>query len=209
MNVTMRSLAWQWDRTAGVLWARVTLADGRKFGIGLPLGHVVTTFDGACLAEGLDEPPQVGECATVSGLFGRIKRLAKKAKKATRRAVSRTTRSLRRRVGRTAMRWGRYGGRLALKAARSKRLGAALGVAAVAFPAVGGPALGAWAAANQATKRYDQGRQALKAIRRGSRNPRVLRAARNAQRIARSTRYLAARNDPRSRMLRSALSSLR
>lgn len=211
----IRAIAWSWDRARGIAWARARLSDGQTFAVGVPLSTVVATFDAELQAAGVHEPASIGECASVSGLFGRIKRLSRTASRATKRATRRATKRLNKKVWRSAKKWGgRYTGytyakKYAMKAARSKELRAGLGVAAVAMPAVGGPALGAWVAANRAVAQYDQGKAALQRVRRGLRSPQAMRAIRSAATVQRAARGLARSRHPAARMYSSALRSLR
>lgn len=109
---------------------------------------------------------------------------------------------------RKAQRYAPLAQRYALRAARSKALGAGLAGAAVAFPAVGGPGLAAWTAANRAVNVYDRGRQAARARAAGARDPRTLsqQAAGMAQQQA--IQRLSRSQDPRAQFATAALRSI-
>lgn len=206
--LTLRSISWQWDHQRRILWARATMTDGQTWGIGIPLARVVAEFDTALLEEGIHEPAELGACYSVAGFFGRVKRLAKKATRPVRKAVTRTTGRLTRTVTRTVSRYARPVGRYALQAARSRRVGMALGVAAMACPAVGGPALAAWSAANRAAAIYDQAQSARRQIATGRSTPAALAAVNRGMQVQQVVRALPYSSDPRARFAIAALKSM-
>jgi hypothetical protein len=168
-------------------------------------------YDGE--AVGAAHPPVLGDAdlvtydedeieePVVSGLFKKMRRRIKRAFKKTVK-----------RVGRRAKGFLRRAGRLGSKALRSKALGWAVRGAAVAFPAVGGPALAAYTAARTAANTVRQakrlargGRRALRAASRG----RIGAAIAKATRVQAQARQLASRNTHQARLLQSALRSTR
>lgn len=134
----------------------------------------------------------------------------KALRRARRRVMGRRLRGLEDRYSRHAKAAASYAHRQALRAARSKALGSGLGVAATAFPAVGGPALGAWVVANRYAAYHDQAKALAKQVRGRGRVPpraqaviaRGMKAKRNFQRLR------GMQHDPRARMLLGALRSM-
>jgi hypothetical protein len=233
MATVVRKIAWQWDRAGRNLWANITTNNGQLVRVGFPLGQVALTFDEELGRCGIVEPAQVGDYESVDGFLSRVRRVAKRAVKrvkqaphaytraATRgfvpravfrrvapKALQRTQRRLERAAISAQRRAERTGKKYGMAAARSKTLGAGLGAAAVAFPAVGGPALGAWTAANRAVKIYDQAQAARQAIQRGVRNPQTMAAAARGVAMQQAARRLPYSQDPRARMAYQAMRSI-
>ncbi len=210
---TIRRIGWRWDHANRVLWASLALSDGQTFGVGLPLSEVVAVFDAEARKLRIDAPALVGECATVSGFFSRVRKTVRRAKKKAMRRVRklqpRVVRRLTSRVSRIHDKFKRRALKVGLKVARSKRVGMVLGASAAVCPAIGGPALGAWTAANTAARIYDRANRAKRqAMRFGRTSPQGYRSMIQGRRIQQNVRQLIGRSDPRSRMVRSALRSV-
>lgn len=236
MAATIKKLVWQWDRVGQKLWANLITKEGQLIRVGFPLGHVSMIFDEELGNCGIYEPAQVGDLESVDGFLSRVKRIGRKASRtvthpkkligaatraATRgyipksvfdRVAPKVVRRTQQRLAKQAVRLHRAGYSAAkkygLKAARSKQLGAALGASAVAFPAVGGPALGAWMAAHRAAQVYDAGQAARKQLQSGARNQHLVSAVQRSAQVQRSVRQLPYASDPRARMLASAFQSI-
>jgi hypothetical protein len=193
----LKRIEWQWDKPSCVLWARAVLDDGRSYAVGIPLAHVVRTFEAHCAEVGLYAGPYVGDIDSVDGLFSSVKRLAKKATSKVRKVVKRTQRTLAKGIAATG------------KVVTSKYVRyAGIGLAA-AFPAVGAPALAALAAANAAYGTYRAGDKALSAARSaGKHTLATARAVARGQNVRKSVRNLAARAGS-SRNARMALAALK
>lgn len=235
MATTAKHIQWKWDRGQRKLWATILTNHGQTVRVGFPLSKVAMTFDEELGRCGCHEPPMVGDYESVDGFLGRVKRVARRAarkakpkkliasttrsatrgfvprkvfKAAVPKAIQRTHRRLAKQAVAAHQTGYRHGKRYGMKAARSKKVGAALGATAVAFPAVGGPALGAWTAANRAVTYYDQARAAKQAIQRGARNPQTLSTLARGQRVQQAARRLPFSRDPRARMLLGAMQSI-
>jgi hypothetical protein len=217
------------------LGANMFTAHGQLIRVGFPLGTVAMTFDEELSACGIDCPALVGDYESVDGFLSRVRRATKKVSRVVKRSPAVYTRAMTRgfipqavfkriapapirraqqRLARQAVQIQgqalKYGARYGMQAARSKQLGGALGVAAVAFPAVGGPALGAWVAANRAVSYYDQAQAARRAIQGGSRDPAQIALANRGYLTQQAFQQLPARaqTDPRALLAYQALRSI-
>lgn len=197
MNHIVKRVGWRWDKQACVLWATVTFVDGQSASVGLPLAQVVATFDHEAAQVGLALPPFVGSVESVDGLFSSLKSVTRSVGKLAKKAVKQTTKRLKD-VAKTAA-----------TVVRSKYTTAALGALAVAFPAVGGPALLAQQAAARIAAAAQQANQARKMVASGVRSARVLQAASNGPKLAQNVRRVAKSNSPMARMMVAALKSTR
>lgn len=235
MSTLVKKIVWQWDRVGAKLWANMFTANDQLIRVGFPLGMVAMTFDEELGKCGLECPAMVGDYESVDGFLSRVKRAASGAVRSVKKSPAVYTRAMTRgfvpkavfdrvapvavrraqqRLARTAVQYQsqamKYGARYGMAAARSKQLGAGLGVAAVAFPAVGGPALGAWVAANRAVTVYDQAQAARRALQAGSRDPRAAAMASRGLVAQQAMQRLPAlaQSDPRARLAIRALQSI-
>lgn len=235
MSTVVRKIVWQWDRVGVKLWANLFTAEGQLIRVGFPLSQVAMTFDEELGRCGLECPAMVGDYESVDGFLSRVKRATRSAVKTVKRSPRTYTRAMTRgfipqavfrrvapvavqraqqRLARQAVHYQQqaqqYGVKYGMAAARSKQLGAGLGVAAVAFPAVGGPALGAWVAANRAVTVYDQAMAAKRAIQQGQRDPRSMAAAAQGIAMQQAMQRLPvlAQTDPRARLAMQALRTI-
>lgn len=197
MEHIVKHVRWRWDRVAGVLWASVAFADGQTASVGIPLAQVVVTFEATAAEVGLALPPFVGSIESVDGLFSGIKKLTRSVGKVAKKAVKKTAGRL------------KDVAKVAATVVRSKYTTAALGAVAVAFPAVGGPALLAQQAAARVAAAAEKANQARKLAASGVRSARVISVAKNGPRLASNVRRLAASNSPAARMAVAALKSTR
>lgn len=201
---TVRCLGMKWDRARNALLAAVQLDDGRSVSVAFPVSSVCTTFEAECAAVDIYLPPTVEGRDTIAGLG----RMIKRARRAAGRTVKRATRTVRRAMRSTMGRIATQAVHLAKQAARSKALGAALGAAAVAFPAVGGPALAAWATANRVVAMADQAERSVKRVQRGIADARDLTHVRRASDAAQRLQQLSRSAAPAARMLVAATRSV-
>lgn len=231
MSTTAKSIQWQWDRGGRKLWAHIHTSNGQKVSVGFPLSTVAMTFDEELGRCGCVEPAMVGDYESVDGFLSRVKRVAKKAtpkkliasttrsatrgfvpqavwKKAVPKAIQKTHAKLAQKAVQAHQAGYDYGKKYGMAAARSKTLGAGLGATAVAFPAVGGPALGAWVAANRAVTAYDRAMAAKQQIQRGLKNPQAVAALAKGQAVQAAVRRLPYSTDPRARFATQALRSI-
>lgn len=196
----LNRIEWQWDTKSCILWAQATVSDGRSYSIGIPLAHVVRTFEASAAEVGILEPAFVGDVDSVEGLFSGIKKLAKSAGKAVGKAVKSTQKALAKGVAKAG------------KVVTSKYLRYGVGALAVAFPAVGAPALAALSAANAAYATYQKGDQALKSAKTlGKATAQTSRAIARGANVQRSVQALAAKakQDPNARMALAALKTVK
>jgi hypothetical protein len=194
----VRTLSHRWDRQTCILWFCATFTDGQSVQVGLPLAHVVATFD-ACAAEvGLQMPALVGDVESVDGLFSKIKKAVKKAGKLGLKATGLTDK----RLGKIA--------KIAAKVARSKALTGVL--AATAFVpglnAIGAAGLAAQQAAKLALNVLDNAKRAKALLRSGVRTAKVMKAIAQGANVQRSVRQLAKDTSADARMAIAALKSL-
>ncbi len=199
----VRSIDKQFDWNTHRLIVKVGLSDGRTVGIAFPMGHLHIALDESLGELGYYEPSELGDdFESIGGLFSRIKRLAKKVG----RAVSRSAvgKMYKKTIGR-AEHLVLTGAR---KLARSKAFGSVLGAAATVFPAVGGPALAAWAVANKAMTIHDQAQRAKALIARGVKNPALLAKVAQGQRVAQNVTRSAASNSPIGQLVAAGLKSI-
>ena len=236
---TLRRVTFKWDRSRHLLWACAETTEGATYRVGFPLAHVEILFCEELQKEGIEAGPRVGGypdtasfCEWVDGLGRRYDgatvgactpavlgdadlvyysddeldpevgkfRFGRKIK----RAFKRTTK----RIGRRAKGMLRRVGKLGRKP--GKALGWAARSAAAAFPAVGGPALAALAAARSAVNTVGRARRIAQGARsagvsaaRGD----VRRALLQGQQVMSQVQSLARQTTPQARLLQSALRS--
>lgn len=196
MEHVIKSFEWQWDKPKCILWFHAIFTDGFKASVGLPLAHVVATFDQCAAEVGLCYPPLVGDVDSVDGLFSSIKRAVKKVGNVAKSAVKLTVKS----VTQTA--------KIGAKVVRSKYTGYLLAAVAVAFPAIGGPALAAQQAAKRAMDMYEDAQRAKRALQAGAKQTTaIVKSISRGQNVQQSIRQLAANNTPLGRMAVAALQS--
>jgi hypothetical protein len=160
----------------------------------------VRTFEASAAEVGLLEPAFVGDVDTVEGLFSGIKKLAKKAARTVKKAVKKTQKALAKGV------------KIAGKVVTSKYMKYGVSALAVAFPAVGAPALAALAAANAAYMTYDKADKAIASAKRlGKQTYQTAAAIRRGANVRNSVKALAGRvnQDPNARMAIAALKSVK
>lgn len=200
---TLKKLDWRWDHKACILWAAATLSDGQSYAVGIPLAHVVATFDSEAAMVGVPIYDIVGDepVDSVEGLFSKIKKLAKKvAPPIVRKAVARTQKVLAKGIAGAG------------KVVTSKYTRIAVTGLAVAFPAVGGPAVAALAAANAAYGAYRAGDAAMTTARSiGKQTIATARAIRRGQNVQSAVKQLASRAayDAKARFAVAALKSVK
>jgi hypothetical protein len=107
ITIRITAVRFNWNRQTSTLWVCLTLEDGRRYRVGLPVSYYAEVFCNFLRRLGVQLQPEVGaDLASVDGLFGFVKKAAKKAKKATRKAVrataGRVTRTAQRAVAKTA-----------------------------------------------------------------------------------------------------------
>lgn len=200
MEKQIKKLGWRWDRTTCVLWGNVTFTDGSTSSVGIPLATVVAHFDAAASALGIHSAPFVGDVDSVDGFFSGIKRLAKKVGRVAKKAVRTTQKTLAKTV------------HVASGVVRSKLLKTAVSGLAVAFPAVGGPALAALTAANAAANVYDKADKAITTVRSVARGrspiPAATAAIRRVTDMQANVRRLTQSRSPMAGMAVAALKSV-
>jgi hypothetical protein len=188
-SATVHTLGFTFDRNRNALVFTGQLENGFAFEVAFPIGHVALTFHREATALGYCGEPLMGDVETVDGFLGAVEmmhqretgvelgwfgsRLIKKATHAVTSVANTVNKALPKplskvaqayvstvkKVGSQALHYAQTGG---MALARSKVLGTALAGVALAFPAVGAPALAAWGAANRAVSLYDQARQGIK-----------------------------------------------
>jgi hypothetical protein len=217
---------WRWDRGGRYLVADVDVVGEGDVEVRIPLNQVIGDVDvilGECgFSHG--ERREVGANDSVDGWLKSFKKVAKRAvnpipyepkfiKKARRKILGRKLGGLHDKyqgmVHKAIGKSNKYAKKYGMKAARSKKLGAALGAAAVIYPAVGAPALAAWSAGNRYVSYYDKAQAMKKQLTAGMKRPQnatqVLQQGAAAAKGFQALRGKA--NDPRARMLMSALQS--
>lgn len=207
-------ITWTWDERRNTLTAHTVCPSGKRIRVDFAVPVVAAVFEqelGRCVPLGtVMILPELGETITVLGFLKRIKKIARKVAPApVKKAMAFTTKRLTPHVQRAARVADRVG-RGAVKVASSPAFGAAAGGLAVAFPAVGGPAVAAYLAANkaqQAIKTYDQVRSAVSRGRQLPAARNLPQLAQRAQHVRQSVRALP--RTPAGSMLRSALMSIR
>lgn len=197
MAKTLKSIGWKWDTASGILWANVAYSDGTASALGIPLAQVVATFERHASELGLVAGPYVAGVDSVEGFFSSVKKMAKKATKTVKKAVKKTQKTLAKGI------------KAAGKAAGNKYVMGAVGGLAVAFPAVGGPALAALTAANAAYKTYQQADKALGVVKAvGKQTLQTSRAIARGKNVAVAARRLATKRSPLANMAKAALRSV-
>jgi hypothetical protein len=196
----VRTLSHRWDRQTCILWFTATFTDGHTVQVGLPLAHVVATFDACAQQVGLQLPPMVGdpEVESVDGLFSKIKRTVKKAGKLAQRATGLTDK----RLGKLA--------KIAAKVARSKALSGVLAVSAFVpgLNVIGAAGLAAQQAAKLALTALENAKRAKMLLKSGIRTAKVMKAIAQGANVQRSVRQLAKDTSADARMAIAALKSL-
>lgn len=196
----VRTLSHRWDRQTCILWFCATFTDGQSVQVGLPLAHVVATFDACAAQVGLQLPPFVGdpEVGSVDGLFSKVKRTVKKAGKLGLKATGLTDK----RLGQIA--------KVAAKVARSKALTGVL--AATAFVpglnAIGAAGLAAQQAAKLALNVLDNANRAKALLKSGVRTAKVMKAIAQGANVQKSIRQLAKDTSADAKIAIAALKSL-
>jgi hypothetical protein len=212
-EVIIRDMSWEWDRARNLLWWRVRLTDGRSCAVGIPLAHVALTFQQAMREPDVTSelPASMGAIdilgdidimapESVDGFLSGIKKAFKKASRGVKKAVRKTTKRLAK-TGMSALKTARG-------VVRSKYMGYGLGALSMAMPAVGGPALAAWAVAKRADAVASHAQKIAKQLGVGGRPNAQQRAVlARAQRYAANARRLASSNAPAARMLMAGLRS--
>lgn len=215
-QVVLRKMAWRWDRPRRLLWWSATTSDGQTVEVGIPLEQVSLAFQHELAQADVQE--EISACAgsmgaveilgaieiiapeSVDGFLSGIKRAAKRATRPVRRAVKRTTKKL----GKTALR--------SLKTARkglmSKYTGYGLMAISAAMPAVGGPALAAWATAKQIDNHARDAERLVRSLAGRAPNARQRNMIARAQQYAARTRQLSQTNSPMARMMIAGLRSV-
>jgi len=206
MNPTMIevvSLDKYWDRAHHKFCVVVGLSDGRRVGVSFPMGHMHIALDESMAELGYYEPAELGdEFDSIGSFFGRLKKIAKKVGRAvSRSAIGKVYKKTIGRAEHLALQAGR-------KIIRSKVTGMVLGAAATVFPAVGGPALAAYAVANRAMAIHDAAQKAKNLIARGIKNPKLVAQVAQAQRVQQTVQNVSKSNSPFSQMVVSGLKSL-
>jgi hypothetical protein len=194
----VRTLSHRWDRQTCILWFCATFTDGQSVQVGLPLAHVVATFDACAAQVGMPLDAYVGDVESVDGLFSKVKKAVKKAGKLGLKATGLTDK----RLGQIA--------KVAAKVARSKALTGVL--AATAFVpglnAIGAAGLAAQQAAKLALNILDNASRAKALLKSGVRTAKVMKAIAQGANVQRSVRQLAKDTSADARMAIAALKSL-
>jgi len=194
----VRTLSHRWDRQTCILWFCATFTDGQSVQVGLPLAHVVATFDACAAQVGMPLDAYVGDVESVDGLFSKVKKAVKKAGKLGLKATGLTDK----RLGQIA--------KVAAKVARSKALTGVL--AATAFVpglnAIGAAGLAAQQAAKLALNVLDNANRAKALLKSGVRTAKVMKAIAQGANVQRSVRQLAKDTSADARMAIAALKSL-
>ena len=154
---------------------------GRRWRVSVPVEVAHLALDHAFAAEGIAEPASVGELPSCSGLLRRVRRSVKRFGKKAGRAIGKAGKAIAKGAGQIV---------------QSKALAAIVAASAVVCPAVGGPALGALAAAKGAAA-------VANAAARGNK-----RAQREAATMAGNAARMATSKAPAARLLTSALRSV-
>jgi len=232
MNPHVRG--WRWNRAHNALVADVEVLGGGNYEVRFPVAQVARDYaqvlgDCGCTPEEVGFVDVIGN-ESVDGFLSKIRHAASRTvhhavrevthpkaipfephalRKARRRVMGKRLRGLERRYTHTASRAAALANKAALRVGRSKQLGAGLGIAATAFPAVGGPALGAWVAANQYARYHDQAQQVVRSL--GGHTPspharRIIKRGMHAKQAFKRLRFK--QDDPRARLLLGALRSM-
>lgn len=227
---------WRWNRGMNTLVAQVEIVgEPGLTEVHIPIERVSMDYAEILGDLGYDRVScaEVGSMASVDGFLSKVRRVAKRTvkgvkkqvttgipyepkfvaaarKKILGRKLSALHDKYRGKVESAVMRSHQVARRYGTQAARSRTLGAALGGAAIAFPAVGAPALAAWTAANRYVTYADQAKRALAAARAGGRVTPANRAriARGRQVLQGLQRVRTMQQDPRARLLVAGLRSL-
>lgn len=229
------NINWRWNRGLNTLVAQVDIVGSTPVEVHIPIERVSMDYAEILGDLGYDRVScaEVGSMVSVDGFLSKVRRIAKRTVKAAKKQATtgipyepkfvRNARSkilgkrlsgladrYRSKVERALVRSQQMATRYGKQAARSRQLGAALGGAAIAFPAVGGPALAAWTAGNRYVTYADQAKRALQARRTGQRVTPQQRAqiARGQQVVRGLQRAQTMYADPRAQMLMAALKSL-
>ncbi len=170
---TLTGLGWRWAEDGAHI--RVSTKDRGVWDVFVPVSSMHIVFSREMARAGCPMEPAVGGCHSAVGLFGGLKKAARKAKRRARRAI----RKARRRVTRGARRYANIAtlgqARRLKRLARSKLLRRGLMVASLAVPALA-PAAAALEAANRIYDQVKAGRNAAAQIQRGFSNPQTIAA---------------------------------
>jgi hypothetical protein len=167
--------------------------------MGIPLAKVVSIFEAHASEHGLTAAPYVGAVDSVDGFFSGISRLAKSAYRKVKKTVASTRKTLAKGI------------KVMGTVVQSKYTKMIVGGLAVAFPAVGGPALAALTAANAAYGAYKKADSAITAVSKGKSFPGMPKELRTGLAVVNSVRALAKnpRKNPLQLMGAAALKSVR
>lgn len=215
-QVVLRSMSWRWDRVRNLLWWTARFSDGRQMEVGIPLHHVALAFHQELQASDVREEItrtngtmgaveiigaiEIVAPESVDGFLSGIRKAARKATRPVRRAVQRTTRKL----GKTALK----SLKTARKAVTSRYAGYGLMALSAAMPAVGGPALAAWATANRINAHAKDAERVVQSLRGRTPSAAQRTVLARAQQYALRTRQLASSNAPMARMMVAGLRSV-
>jgi hypothetical protein len=220
MQVIIREYCWRWDRARRILWWDVKLTDEsgaqQTWSVGLPLAKVAHVF-----YEALNEPdikqelhatagevgaleilgsPEIGAPESVDGFLSGIKKAFKKATRPVRKAVKRATRTLAK-TGLQALKGART-------VVRSKYTGYGLMALSVAMPAVGGPALAAYATARAIDNRARDAQRIYNTLRGRKPSRTQAHVLNRASQYAYRAKQLSRSNTPMARMMMAGLRSV-
>lgn len=175
-------------QAAGLSWSAdgdctvAATVDGNTYLVHVPASSVRFELRKACRLEGFDFANEVGDVDVLGWFGGKIlkkakkaaKSVVKKAKKVARRTVSsvkqiaKTATVVHRMAANQALKYGQRYGAKALNAGgqvlTSKYLAGAVAASALVCPAIGGPALAAYAAARAAYGTYKAGGAAAQTV---------------------------------------------
>jgi hypothetical protein len=150
------SVQWACGWADNRLWCRVPRIDGGFVWVGIPAPEAHFALTNAQQAEGISDPDILnGDIETLNGFFKRFKRFVKRAPRAAKK------------LGRSLARGAAVVARKVDKTVRHPALRGALMATAVAFPAVGAPALKALNAAARVTPKIRAATKAADELVRG------------------------------------------
>lgn len=185
-SATVHTLGFVFDRQRQALVFTGTLENGFAFEVAFPIGHVTMTFDREAAGMGYCGEPLLGSVDTVDSFLGAVEVMHRretgtelgyvelgwfgsKLARSVSHAVSSVAKTVAKPVStavkayvNTVKKVGQQAVKYAKAGIRSKYVGYALAGAAVAFPAIGAPALAAYGAANRALAAYEDARRGVK-----------------------------------------------
>lgn len=228
-----RVRGWRWNRGMNTLVASVEVLGGETQEVHIPIERVSSDYAEILGSCGYDSVSccEIGAMASVDGFLSSFKRVVKKAaapvvktvktgipyeprfvadarRKLLGRKLSNLHDKYRHKVERAVIASQRVAKKYGTQAARSKTLGAALGASAIAFPAVGAPALAAWTAANRYVTYADQAKQAQRALMSGQRPRNAAQLVARGQQVVRGLQAAKTSPRPEMQLLMSALKSM-